>query len=211
MKVTFYYVRHGQTEFNLRRIIQGSCDSPLTEKGINDARRAKEALRSIPFDKAFCSSSERAVDTADIILECHNVKAKHMKGLKEFHYGSMDGESIDDHREEIDRRHGSFQSWKDLGGDDNDSMDERIDRTLNRILAECRDRDNVLIVSHGNFCLHLMRHLFGIDMLEFRLAHKRSGKEGFAVPNGGIMKFEWEDGRYKLLSEPCEPEEFRNT
>ncbi len=210
MKVTFYYVRHGQTVFNLRRKIQGSCDSPLTEQGINDARRAREALRYIPFDKAYCSSSERAVDTAGIILECHNVKAKHMKGLKEFHYGSMDGESIMENREEIDRRHGSFESWRDLGGDDNDSMDVRIDQTMNRILADCRNNDKVLIVSHGNFCLHLMRHLFGIDMYEFRQAHKRSGKEGFAVPNGGIMQFEWQDGRYKLLSLPCEPEDFQN-
>ncbi|MBO5555420.1 MAG: histidine phosphatase family protein, partial [Solobacterium sp.] len=61
MAVTFYYVRHGQTMFNLRRRLQGTCDSPLTEKGISDARRAELALRKIPFDRAYCSSSERCI------------------------------------------------------------------------------------------------------------------------------------------------------
>ena len=36
-KITFYYVRHGQTLFNILGRLQGWCDSPLTEKGIADA------------------------------------------------------------------------------------------------------------------------------------------------------------------------------
>ena len=83
MSITFYYVRHGQTQFNLWRRLQGMCDSPLTEKGISDARRAEKALREVPFDRAYCSSSERCIDTASIVLERHNVTLKPMKALKE--------------------------------------------------------------------------------------------------------------------------------
>ena len=40
-----YMMRHGQTLFNVRRRIQGSCDSPLTELGIKQAEAAKELIR----------------------------------------------------------------------------------------------------------------------------------------------------------------------
>ncbi len=42
MKKTLYLMRHGQTLFNLRRKIQGSCDSPLTELGREQAKVAGE-------------------------------------------------------------------------------------------------------------------------------------------------------------------------
>lgn len=43
-----YMMRHGQTLFNIRRRIQGSCDSPLTELGIKQAKAAKELIKDIP-------------------------------------------------------------------------------------------------------------------------------------------------------------------
>ena len=45
-----YLMRHGQTLFNVRRKIQGSCDSPLTPLGIEQAKKAKELLSDIQFD-----------------------------------------------------------------------------------------------------------------------------------------------------------------
>ena len=48
--VRFYYVRHGQTLFNEIGKMQGWCDSPLTQKGIEDAHRAREALKDIGPD-----------------------------------------------------------------------------------------------------------------------------------------------------------------
>lgn len=44
-----YMMRHGQTLFNVRRRIQGSCDSPLTELGIKQAEAAKELIKDIPL------------------------------------------------------------------------------------------------------------------------------------------------------------------
>lgn len=104
MRVTFYYVRHGQTLFNKIRRLQGSCDSPLTEQGIREAEKAAEALRSVPFTRAYCSSSERAVDTAAIILKERSLKAEPMKGLKEFDFGLMDGALIEQVKPEMTER-----------------------------------------------------------------------------------------------------------
>lgn len=50
MKKEFYIMRHGQTLFNVRKKIQGACDSPLTPEGIEQALKAKEYLKQINFD-----------------------------------------------------------------------------------------------------------------------------------------------------------------
>ena len=73
MKITFHYVRHGETLFNVLGRMQGWCDSPLTERGIRQAEMAHDSLLSVPLNRAFSSTSERCVDTADYIrvMLCH--------------------------------------------------------------------------------------------------------------------------------------------
>ena len=62
MKKTLYLMRHGQTLFNLRKKIQGSCDSPLTDEGIRQAKMAGKYFqdKGITFDAAYSSTQERA-------------------------------------------------------------------------------------------------------------------------------------------------------
>ena len=60
--VSLYIVRHGQTEFNLDRKIQGWCDSPLTELGINQAKSVGLGLKDIDFVGCACSDKQRTRD-----------------------------------------------------------------------------------------------------------------------------------------------------
>ena len=62
-----YLMRHGQTLFNVRRKIQGWCDSPLTELGIEQAKAARECLQDITFDHYYSSTAERCCDTLEIV------------------------------------------------------------------------------------------------------------------------------------------------
>ena len=80
MKVTFYFVRHGETLFNRKGRIQGVCDSPLTGNGIKQAEKAGEALKEIYFDRAYVSPSERAMDTAELILNGRKTEADFICG-----------------------------------------------------------------------------------------------------------------------------------
>lgn len=66
-----YFVRHGETFFNLYHRMQGWSDTPLTAKGKEDAANAGRALANLDFDYLFSSDLKRAVDTANIILEHH--------------------------------------------------------------------------------------------------------------------------------------------
>ena len=81
MKKDLYLMRHGQTLFNVRRKIQGWCDSPLTELGKQQALKAKENLKGISFDHYYSSTSERCCDTIELIIG--DQYYKRLKGLKE--------------------------------------------------------------------------------------------------------------------------------
>ncbi len=207
MAVTIYYVRHGQTMFNLHRRLQGMCDSPLTEKGISDARRAERALREIPFDRAWCSSSERCIDTAAIVLERHNVKAMPLKQLKEVDFGELDGNLIEDIQEEYDRRK-IDDSFGDIGGDTAESIYQRITGVFDRIADSSMEGDNVLVVSHGSFGMHTLKFLFGLDVWEFSRIRHAIDPNQYMFPNCGIMKFRRSGDAWELLELPCEPESF---
>ena len=207
MSVTFYYVRHGQTMFNLHRRLQGMCDSPLTEKGIGDARRAELALRKIPFDRAFCSSSERCIDTAAIVLERHNVTARPMKSLKEVDFGSLDGNLIDEIREEFELRK-KTDDFGDLGGDTSETICRRITGTFNQIADMASDGEKILVVSHGSFGMHTLEVLFDMDTEAFIQERHRIDPNQYAFPNCGIMKFRRTNGIWEILELPCEPERF---
>lgn len=68
MTFTLYMVRHGQTILNSYNRLQGWCDSPLTEKGTNDAHSAGKHLENIHFDAAYSSDTTRAMKTCRYIL-----------------------------------------------------------------------------------------------------------------------------------------------
>ena len=62
-----YFVRHGQTIWNVEKRFQGLSDSPLTELGITQAKLLGKKLKDIKFDKFYSTSLKRANDTANYI------------------------------------------------------------------------------------------------------------------------------------------------
>ncbi|MFS0690875.1 histidine phosphatase family protein [Sporosarcina sp. 179-K 8C2 HS] len=62
-----YVIRHGQTDLNKERRLQGRRGLPLNEMGIKQARNVREELQSIQFDIILSSPQERAVQTAEIV------------------------------------------------------------------------------------------------------------------------------------------------
>lgn len=64
-----YLLRHGQTEFNVKKLVQGRCDSPLTDLGRQQARAAAAWLKahSVVPDKVVSSPLGRAMDTASLV------------------------------------------------------------------------------------------------------------------------------------------------
>ncbi len=91
---TLYLMRHGQTLFNFKGLIQGFGDSPLTELGIAQAQKARSyhETKGINFDLYASSTQERASDTLENVAP--NQSYQRFKGLKEWHFGIFEGESV---------------------------------------------------------------------------------------------------------------------
>lgn len=150
MKKTLYLMRHGQTLFNLRRKVQGWCDSPLTELGISQAKIAGQYFKdnNIIFDHAYSSTSERACDTLEQVTD---IPYTRVRGLKEWNFGRFEGES-----EDLNPKlpYGDF--FVQFGGEGEMELRDRVSATLVEIMNK-EEHEVVLAVSHGAACRGFMR------------------------------------------------------
>lgn len=186
MKKTLYLMRHGQTLFNLRRKIQGSCDSPLTELGREQAKVAGEFLKYIKFDNYYSSTSERSCDTLEIVTD-YKVTYTRLKGLKEMDFGIFEGES-EDLNPKTPGGYATF--FKAYGGETQEEVKERLKNTCIEIM-EKEDNQTVLAVSHTGACYHFLRNWHDDEFVTTEL------KKGF--PNCCIFKYEYENKVFNLI------------
>lgn len=182
MILHLYLVRHGQTEFNRYNRLQGWCDSPLTEQGIADARRAGERLSAVPFAAAYCSDTTRARVTLRTILDLNTASDPRPPIIdspffREQHYGYFEGQDMNLAWWAAGAPHGAptyaqivekygAAATKDFlkeadpfhAAESDDEYWERIARGYALIgeTPTLRDGDDVLQISHGNTLLGLV-------------------------------------------------------
>ena len=92
--VYLYFIRHGKTMFNTTSQVQGWSDSPLTNVGIEQAKKSGKGLKNIVFRTAYSSDMGRARSTAKIILSENkkgSLELKELMGLREWGYGGYEG------------------------------------------------------------------------------------------------------------------------
>lgn len=86
-----YIIRHGRTDWNDLRKMQGQTDIPLNDNGREMARHAHDEYLDIHFDICFCSPLIRARETADLLLEGRNIPIEYDDRLKEMCFGEYEG------------------------------------------------------------------------------------------------------------------------
>lgn len=183
MKKKLYLMRHGETWFNERKKIQGWTDSPLTENGIRQARKARDWFeeQDIHFTDAYCSTSERASDTLEIVTDLPYTR---LKGLKEMNFGKFDGED-EFLNPPVDEYETFFAKYG--GGETRKDVRRRMKETLDEIMAK-KGHECVLAVSHGAACANFYR--------EWEHVAKVKKKERFY--NCCILEYTVEDGTFIL-------------
>ena len=198
MKVTFWFVRHGQTLFNTDGRIQGVSDSPLTEKGIAQAQCAGKALRNVWFHQAYVSPSERCIDTADLILAGRRMVAKVKDDLHEQDFGTLEarGDAETSQKFNAHMHGGDFTCF---GGESRDMVRDRLSALLEKIVSTSQDGDHVLLVSHGAIMINLLI-LLGLDLDAYMEGCFKEGKD--PIPNAGIFTFAYQDGNWSILLLP---------
>lgn len=153
MKTTVYLTRHGQTEWNLERRLQGRGNSPLTEAGIERAKELRDRIKDIHIDYIYSSPIERALDTANIIKGDKSIEVITDDGLMEMCFGDYEGRKTDEVMAEnpewnIDLiMHGDVKLCAP-NGENLESVRARVAETMDRIIEKKRGK-SILIVTHG--------------------------------------------------------------
>lgn len=94
---TIYLLRHGETEWNKKKLFQGQTDIPLDEAGIEQARACREMAESLhlSFDRVYASPLKRALETTEIVSGLPKEKIMTDRRLMEMDFGPIDGTPFD--------------------------------------------------------------------------------------------------------------------
>lgn len=170
-----YLIRHGQTDFNLKGIVQGSgVDSSLNAKGMAQARAFFEMYKHIAFDKIYTSTLKRTRESVSGFIEL-GIPTESLSGLNEISWGTKEGQPITP--EEDQYYHWMLDQWRlgntherIEGGESPEDVVKRQAGALTQILAQPNE-EQILICMHGRairilLCQLLNYPLKSMDMFE---------------------------------------------
>lgn len=149
-------IRHGQSEGNAARRIQGQKEYPLSELGRQQARRLARRLAQEYDDIAaiYTSSQSRAAQTAEILAETVGAPIIPDDRLREYDVGQLTGLTMEDVRERFPQVYTDWtedvEEWVPLpGGEGNDEFRCRVCEALAEIAGRHNSDETVAVVSHG--------------------------------------------------------------
>lgn len=161
---TFYIIRHGESEANVKPIVQGQGmgigNTPLTEKGREQAKELSETLSDIHFDAIFSSDAIRAKQTADIIAKPRDMNVHTEQALRERSFGKYEGMPFSEFLE----KYTNFDLLTDEEkfeykiDENEESFAEAYKRFSHALfqIAENNPGETVLIVTHGGMIRGLL-------------------------------------------------------
>ncbi len=184
-----YLVRHGETDWNLARRIQGSTDIPLNATGRAQAASTGALLARRQWDAIYASPLSRAFDTASIIADEVGLAGPiAVDAIVERNYGAAEGLADP----ELARR---FPADSEVPG--RESREAVVDRVLPALLelAEAHPDQAIVVVSHGG----VIRSVLG--------AVDPTGHHGM-IANGSVHSFRHDNGSFELIAfnDPIEAE-----
>ena len=166
----FYFLRHGQTERNARRIFQ-ALDEPLNATGQVQAQRASTLLAAETIVTVVCSDTRRTLETAATVAAPFGLTARPHAGLRERNFGSLIGTSSVD----ID--------WN-CAPQAGETLAEFVNRSAAALLDALAHPAPVLVVAHGGI-LYVLAGLLNVAL------------DAQALANAHPLRFERADGRWR--------------
>jgi broad specificity phosphatase PhoE len=164
---TLYVARHGQTQWNEQKLMQGHKDSPLTEQGKEQARQLGQKLKHISFDAVFSSDLGRTQHTAEIAVAERGLAIATSELIRERRYGDFEGKPVSEFVGETKKWLAIFEA---LGRDEQENFSyaegvENYAQVTARVLLFLRGvaagypGKTVLVVTHGGILRALLSHL----------------------------------------------------
>lgn len=183
---TLILVRHGQTDWNLERRMQGQLDVPLNAMGMAQAGSAGFNLAGSHFDAFFSSDSLRTKQTAEIIASALGMPVHYDPRLREIHLGRWQGLTFDEvcslYPEDLEWWEKDPPDWRvPGGGESREDVANRMKAFADQ-MAQRYPAGRLLVVSHG----------MAIGTLVcLALEEPISKAYDFTPDNTGIVQIDW--------------------
>jgi probable phosphoglycerate mutase len=190
----FCLVRHGETDWNVERRLQGHTDIDLNQRGLAQASQMAKALKRInlEFDVLYTSDLQRAAKTAQAIEQLFNTSAIPSTALRERHLGALQGITTAQAPKlepVLWESHISRNTSEELrGGESIQQFADRIQVALEQIRAMHLGK-TILLVSHGGV----------LDMM-YRIASKQAldAEKAITVPNASLNWISHDGAAWKV-------------
>lgn len=134
-----YFARHGQTDWNVQKKLQGTTDIPLNATGVEQAEQLTQTLvdKGIKLKKVYCSNLGRARQTAQAVCSRYGIECETLDGLQEMCFGIFEGHTWSEIRTLFPE---ALEKWKACKrytavpeGESYQQVLERVFRALDRI------------------------------------------------------------------------------
>jgi 2,3-bisphosphoglycerate-dependent phosphoglycerate mutase len=185
-------VRHGETEWNKLDIIQGHLDSPLTEKGIAQAKLLAERLAAPAVDVIYSSDLGRAHATAEIIASRCAKPIVLDSRLREKNEGIIQGSAWTTVQANYPEIYAAIKGldpdYAPPGGESYSQFLQRIVGAITEVSSR-HEHSKVLIVTHGGVISAFVRYVLGLP---------RTTPRRYSLKNLAINRFVWKKGRLVL-------------
>lgn len=195
-----YIIRHGVTEWNRLKKVQGTADIPLAPEGIELAKRTGEALKSVPFAVCFTSPLARARQTAEYVLGDRKIPVIADKRIQEIDFGVLEGTRFRDEKGQVISRemdvffHDPANFRRPEHGENISDIQKRtrefwVEKTTDPALKD----KTILVSSHGCAVRALLQNVYQQDTADFW--------HGCVPPNCCVNVVEVRSGNVRLLEE----------
>jgi len=139
--IPFWFLRHGETDWNAQGLSQGTTDIPLNQVGVAQAKRAARTLAGVEIAAIVASPLSRARVTAEIVAETLRLPVRFDHDLREVEFGEQEGQPMGDWYEDWIEGHHT-----PIGGESFARLRARAVTAINRATAL---PGPVLVVAHG--------------------------------------------------------------
>lgn len=188
MIVILYLVRHGETDWNLLRRIQGTSDIPLNKNGLEQAEKLAAWFRTRPVEVIFSSDLIRAKKTAMMVGEALDLPVKVSPILRERTFGELEGITMEEFREHFPHEPNPWEIVGKYGIESIEDMKKRMVNKLEEIMEQHANR-HVLVVSHGGAINAFIHHITNGEW----------GTGKTKLENTSVSRFAYESGLWNAL------------
>lgn len=179
---TFYLIRHGQTEFNHERRMQGQVDSSLTELGRNQAAASADEIKDIDFTACYHSPLGRTIETAQILTRHHNdIDLIPYESIMEMNFGEWEGtrqkkeDNANIDKNSSEHKINLHQFWfapdkfsgAPGGGENYTQLTDRVYKGIENIQHKHEEEESILLVSHNGAIRAFLNKCLNRDLKDF--------------------------------------------